>query len=221
MHYSPILTLTLGVLITGVAAAEIRNLAVSTWMYLVHSLLLAGTFAAFAVTTNSPQLYWWVLATVLTKVIFIPLVLRWYIIRHPTTELRPTLGFRLSLTILTGVLIVFFKLIHTYMDFIAPTDMAMLEPARSNLAVAFSVFVLGLYILATRRDAIKNAIGICLLENGAHLSLVVLAPTLPETVLLGIATSIVVSVWVLVYITSRVVEIIGTPDTFKLSELRG
>ena len=221
MDYSPILTLTLGVLITGVAAAEIRNLAASTWMYLVHSLLLAGTFAAFAVVYDNPHLYWWALSTMVTKVVVIPLVLRWYVIKHPATELRPTLGFRLSLAILTGVLIGFFKLVHTYMDFIAPTDMAMLEPARSNLAVAFTIFVLGLYILATRRDAIKNAIGICLLENGAHLSLVVLAPALPETALLGIATSIVVSVWVLVYVTSRVVEIIGTPDTFKLSELRG
>ena len=221
MDHSPILTLTLGVLITGVAAAEVRNLAASTWMYLVHSLFLAGTFAAFAVVYDNPQLYWWALATVVTKVVLIPLVLCWYVTRHPATELRPTLGFRLSLAILTGVLIAFFKLVHTYMDFIAPTDMAMLEPARSNLAVAFTVFALGLYILATRRDAIKNAIGICLLENGAHLSLVVLAPALPETALLGIATSIVVSVWVLVYVTDRVVEIIGTPDTFKLSELRG
>ena len=221
MDHRPILTLTLGVLITGVAAAEVRNLAASTWMYLVHSLFLAGTFAAFAVVYDNPQLYWWALATVVTKVVFIPLVLRWYTVRHPTTELRPALGFRLSLTILTGVLIVFFKLVHTHMDFIAPTDMAMLEPARSNLAVAFTVFVLGLYILATRRDAIKNVIGICLLENGAHLSLVVLAPALPETMLLGIATSIVISAWVLVYVTDRVVEIIGTPDTLKLSELRG
>ncbi len=221
MHYDPILTLTLGVLLTGVAAAEIRNLAASTWMYLVHSLFLAGTFAAFAVVYDNPQLYWWVLAAVMTKVIFIPLVLRWYTVRHPTTELRPTLGFRLSLIIMAVVLIAFYELVHAHMKFIAPTEAAMHEPARSSLAVAFTVFVLGLYILATRRDAIKNVIGICLLENGAHLSLVVLAPTLPETALLGVATSIVVSVWVLVYVTHRVVEIIGTPDTFKLSELRG
>ncbi len=223
MFYSPILTLTLGVLITGVVAAELRNLTASTWAYLVHSLLLAGTFAAVAVVTNSPQLYWWVLIAVLTKVIFIPLVLRWYIIRHPATELRPMLSFRLSLVILLVLLIVFFKLVHTYMDldFIAPTEAATLEPARSNLAVAFTVFALGLYILVTRRDAIKNVIGICLLENGAHLSLVVLAPSLPETVLLGVATSIVISACMLIYITSRVYEIIGEPDTFKLSELRG
>ena len=220
MFYSPILTLTLGVLITGVVAAELRNLAASTWAYLVHSLFLAGTFAAFAVVTNSPQLYWWVLVAVLTKVIFIPLVLRWYIIRHPQTELRPALGFRLSLVILSVLLITFFKLVQTHMDFIAPTEAATLEPARSNLAVAFTVFALGLYILVTRRDAIKNVIGLCLLENGAHLSLVVLAPTLPGTVFIGLLTNVTLYVWVLIYLTSGIYQVLGTADTFKLTELR-
>jgi len=96
-----------------------------------------------------------------------------------------------------------------------------LEPFRSSLAVAFTVFALGLYILVTRRDAIKNVIGICLLENGAHLSLVVLAPTLPETVLLGITSSIVLSAWMLIYVTGGVYEILGAPDTFRLTRLRG
>lgn len=220
MHYSPILTLTLGVLITGVAAAEIRNLASSTWAYVVHSLFLAGTFAAFAVITSSPWLFWWVLAAFLTKVIFIPLLLRWYIVRHPQTELRPMLGFRLSLAILAVLLIVFFRLVHTQMDFIAPTEAATLEPARSNLAVAFTIFVLGLYILVTRRDAVKNVIGLCLLENGAHLSLVVLAPTLPGTLFIGLVTNVTLFVWVLIYVTSGIYQVIGTPDTFKLSQLR-
>ncbi len=216
MPYSSILTLTLGVLIAGIAAAEIRDLAASTWAYLVHSLCLAGTFAAFAVITHSPQLYWWVLAAVLTKVVFIPLVLRWYIVKHPATELRPTLDYRVSLLVVAIVLMLFFKLVHTHMADVAPT-----EAARSNLAVAFTVFAVGLYILATRRNAVKNVIGVCLLENGAHLALVVLAPAQPETALLGIATSIVITVWILIYITSGVHKIIGTPDTLKLSELRG
>ncbi len=220
MYPSPILTLTLGVLITGVAAAELRNLAASTWAYLVHSLFLAGTFAAFAIVTDSPQLYWWVLAAVLTKVIFIPLLLRWYIIRHPATELRPTLGLRLSLVILSLLLIVFFKLVHTHMNFIAPTEAASLEPARSNLAVAFTVFAMGLYVLVTRRDAVKNVIGLCLLENGAHLSLVVLAPTLPGTLFIGLVTNVTLFVWVLIYVTSGIYQLLGSPDTFRLSELR-
>ncbi len=221
MYYSPILTLTLGALLTGVVAAEVRNLAVSTWAYLVHSIFLAATFATFGNLYNAPQLYWWALAAFLSKVIFIPLVLWWYTRKYPATELRPALGFRISLLLISIVLIVFFKLVHTYMDFIAPTATATLEPARSNLAVAFTVFVLGLYILVTRRDAIKNVIGICLLENGAHLSLVVLAPTVPETALLGITSSIAISVWMLIYVTGGVYRVIGTTDTVQLSRLRG
>ncbi len=221
MHYSPILTMTLGALLTGVLAAEVRNLRVSTWAYLVHSLFLAATIAVFGSVTNTPRLYWWVLSTVLSKVIFIPLVLRWYTIKYPATELRPILGFRVSLIVMSVVLLACFKLVHTYIDFVAPTEAATLEPARSSLAVAFTVFALGLYILVTRRDAIKNVIGICLLENGAHLSLVVLAPTMPETALLGITSSIVLSAWMLIYVTGGVYEVYGGPDTFKLSKLRG
>lgn len=221
MYFSPILTMTLGALLTGVLAAEVRNLRVSTWSYLVHSLFLAATIGAFASVTNTPRLYWWVLTTVLSKVIFIPLVLRWYTIKYPATELRPPLGFRISLLVMSAVLIIFFKLVHTYIGFIAPTEAATLEPARSSLAVALTVFALGLYILVTRRDAIKNVIGICLLENGAHLSLVVLAPTLPETVLLGITSSIVLSAWMLIYVTGGVYEVLGAPDTFRLNRLRG
>ena len=221
MYYSPILTLTLGVLITGVVAAEVRNLVVGTWAYVIHSLFLAGTYVAFARVTDAPQLYWWALAAILSKVILIPLILVWYLRRHRATELRPWLGFRMSLVITAVVLVVFFRLMQTYMDFIAPTEMATLEPGRSNLAVAFTVFVLGLYVLVTRRDAIKNVFGICLLENGAHLSLVVLAPGLPETVLLGVTSSIVLSAWMLIYVTGGVHEVIGSPDTFQLSRLRG
>ena len=95
------------------------------------------------------------------------------------------------------------------------------EPARSNLAVAFTVFALGLYILVTRRDAVKNVIGLCLLENGAHLSLVVLAPTLPGTLFIGLVTNVALFVWVLIYVTSGIYQVIGSSDTFKLSELRG
>ena len=221
MHFSPILTFTLGVLIVGVLAAEVRNLVVSTWAYLVHSLFLACTIGAFAILTGHNQLYYWVLATLITKVGFIPLMLRWYIINHQATEVRPLMGFRLSLTVLSLVLIGFFKIVHTYLDFVAPTEIATLEPYRSSLAVALTVFALALYILVTRRDAVKNVIGVCLLENGAHLSLVILAPTLPETVLLGITSSIVVSAGMLIYITARVYDVIGTADTFKLSRLRG
>jgi hydrogenase-4 component E len=220
MVYSPILTLSLALLIAGMAAAELRNLKASTVAYFVHSVFLAWVFAAFAAVERNPSLYWWALTAVVTKMGVIPTLLWVYLRHHPQDEVRPIAGFRLSLAVLSVVLLAFYHLVHTYVEFVAPTEAATLEPARSNLAVAFTVFALGLYVLLTRRDAVKTVIGLCLLENGVHLSLVVLAPTLPETTVIGIASNVVVSVAMLLYVTHGIFEQLGTTDTFELTTLR-
>jgi hydrogenase-4 component E len=86
--------------------------------------------------------------------------------------------------------------------------------------VGSTVFVLGLYAVLTRRDAVKTVIGLCLLENGVHLSLVSLAPGMPETALFGVATEVVVTVALLLYVISGVRQEFGTTDTFELRELQ-
>jgi len=63
-------------------------------------------------------------------------------------------------------------------------------------------------------------IGLCLLENGVHLSLVSLAPALPETALFGVATEVVVTVFLLLYVIVGVRKVFGSTDTFELRELR-
>ena len=63
-------------------------------------------------------------------------------------------------------------------------------------------------------------IGLCLLENGVHLSLVSLAPGLPETALFGVATEVVVTVFLLLYVIGGVRQVFGSTDTFMLRELK-
>jgi len=71
-----------------------------------------------------------------------------------------------------------------------------------------------------RRDAVKAVIGLVLLENGVHLALVTLAPTLPETTLIGIVTNVIITVWLLLYLAGRIFRVLGTTDTAVLSELK-
>jgi hydrogenase-4 component E len=118
------------------------------------------------------------------------------------------------------LMITFFRLAHSKVALLAPSGLAQLGVFRTNLAVASTVFALGLYALLTRRDAVKAVIGLCLLENGVHLSLVSLAPGLSETALFGVATEVVVTVFLLLYVIGGVRQVFGTTDTFKLRELR-
>jgi len=216
-----VITLMVAHLIASVLAVEWRSLRWSVVALALQSALLAGIFASFASLYPGAQYLWaWVATALVTKVVIVPVLLWVYINRLPEREVQPVIGFRLSIVLVGLMTVLFYRLMHTYIEFVAPTPDALSEPARSSLAIAFAVFGLGLYVLIARRDAVKIVIGLVLLENGVHLSLVTLAPTLPETALLGILTNVVVTAWLLLYLTGAIYRQLGTTDTATLSTLK-
>ena len=117
-------------------------------------------------------------------------------------------------------MVTFYKITHQNVSFIAPTTAAEQEPFRTNLAVSLTIFALGLYCILARRDAIKTVHGLCILENGVHLSLVSLASGVKETAIIGIVTDVVIAVFMLLVVIYGVWEKMGTTDTFKLNNLK-
>ncbi|MGA2858784.1 MAG: NADH-quinone oxidoreductase subunit K [Candidatus Sulfotelmatobacter sp.] len=218
LHTDLIETLSLTLVITSVAAVEMRRLKFSIIAYLCQALLIVALLLSFASVNHA--LYWWAATALVTKAILTP----WFLFRAirgvDDHELKPVIGFGPSVVIVAVLMITFFRLAHGKVALLAPTGLAQLEVFRTNLAVASTVFALGLYAVLTRRDAIKTVIGLCLLENGVHLSLVSLAPGLSETALFGVATEVVVTVFLLLYVIGGVRQVFGTTDTFRLRELR-
>ena len=208
-------TLCLLMILTSFAAVEARNLRHATMAYLCQALLICGLLVAYS-AQNSALLYWAATALV-TKAILVPWFL-WRATAGAEQETKPLIGFGISAIIMSALLAAMYKLTHVNAAlFVARDQFSGL--AETNLAVAFTIFILGIYAIFTRRDAIKTVIGLCLLENGVHLSLVSLAPGIRETALAGIATEVVVTAYLLLYIIGGVREKFGTTDTFKLSEL--
>ena len=215
-----IVTLYLIHFVFSLLAAELRNLKWAVVAIAIQSLFLASILATFANIAANPSLYWWSLTALITKVIIIPYLL-WLYIRHlPTVETRPWLGTIPSVAVMLILAVIFYSFLHTNVEFIAPTLQAALEPARSNLALSLTICTLGLWVLLVRRDAAKVVIGLVLLENGVHLSLVTLAPTLPQTAVIGIITNVIIAVWLLLYLAGRIFRALGTTDTAMLSELK-
>lgn len=211
-------TLSMLLVITSVATVELRRLRFAAAAYSLQALLIVGLLAAFAAVNHS--LYWWAATALLTKAILTPWFLFLYIRKGADRELRPLIGFGPSVVVAALLMLGFYRLTHFNVALLAPTALAQQEVFRTNLAVASTVFVLGLYCVLTRRDAIKTVIGLCLLENGVHLSLVSLAPELPETALFGVATEVVVTVFLLLYVVAGVRQEFGSTDTFELKELQ-
>jgi hydrogenase-4 component E len=206
--------------IASVCAAEIRNLKTATGFLLVQSLLLALIIVAFAEKSQNYTLYWWAGLTVVTKAMIIPGLLWWHIKRTNYIEVKPLVSFVVSFIVLAVFLISFYQMIHTYVNFLAPTAAASAEPSRSALALAFTIFVLGLYVLVVHRDAVKIIIGLHLIENGVHLALVTLVPQLPVTTILGIVSNVVVAAVMLLWLTENIYKEFGSADTMQLSTLK-
>lgn len=220
MNGQTLINLSLGILIASLGAVEIRNLRTTSLAYLVHSIFLCAIITSYAYLMKNPTLYLWSGTCFLTKIVIIPYMLLRFIRRLPQIEFRAVIGFGPSLVIISVLVIIFFKLFQTSVDFLAPTETAKNEPFRSLLALAFTILCLGLWALLTRRDVVKTVIGLALLENGVHLVLLALAPQLPETTMIGILTNVVAAVFILLYLSTGIYQVFGTTDTLKLSELK-
>jgi hydrogenase-4 component E len=218
LNVSLIETLLVLMVVTSLLAVELQNLKRSAQAYCVQALLICGVILAFA--PNNPALYSWAIVAFLAKAVIIPYLLLRFIKHTSEEEVQPLLGFGPSVIIASLVLMAFFKITHYYVALLAPTAESVSGVFRTNLAISLTVFVLGLYAILSRRDAIKTVIGLCLLENAVHLSLVSLAPRMRETALIGIATEVVISVYLLLYVIRAIRQRFGTTDTHALSELQ-
>lgn len=210
-------SLSFAMIVTSFGAITARNLRYATYIYALQALLLTTLILLFA--TQAPALFIWAAVAFFTKCLIITWLLLSFIKGIPEYEIKAIIGFAPSAVIATVLVIILYAVTHKYVHFLAPTSLATQEPFRTNVAVALTVFVLGLYGILTRRDAFKTAISLCLLENGAHLSLVSLAPGLKETVIVGIVTDVVLGVYILLFIIKGLRDVAGTTDTFRLTEL--
>jgi hydrogenase-4 component E len=210
--------LSLSLIITAYLIIEIKNLRYATYVYILQSLLMCSLLVIFG--GQNPGLYNWAITVFITKVIIIPFLLLRTIRRTAALEVPPAIGYLGSIIFITLVVVILYRITHRYVDFIAPTPLATQEPFRTNLAVSLALFIMGLYCILIRRDAIKTVLGLVIMQNGVHLSLVTLVPLLEETGVIGIVTDVVIAVYLLLYVIQGVYQKFGSTDTFNLKVLR-
>jgi hydrogenase-4 component E len=211
-------TLSLTLLLTSFLAVESRSLRRAILAYMGQALVMVAVIASFA--TVHPGLWLWAVTAFVTKFGLISWMLHRAVQTGSDREVEPYVGMGFSAALIAALALVGYQFIHSHASFLAPTPLAEQEPYRTNVAVALTLLFVGSYAVLTRRDALKVVIGVCLMENGAHLSLVSLATGMRETVLIGIVTDVVVAVFLLLHLVRGIEERLGTRDTAELRALR-
>jgi hydrogenase-4 component E len=73
----------------------------------------------------------------------------------------------------------------------------------------------------TQRNLLKQVLGFCLMENGSHLTLALLAYNAPELVEIGIATDAVFGVVIMTALALQIYKSLHTLDAASLTTLKG
>ena len=81
--------------------------------------------------------------------------------------------------------------------------------------------MIGVMCIVVQRNIIKQIFGYCLMENGAHMTLALLANQAPHLVEIGISTDAIFAGIIMVYMVRRIFTTMNTLRAHDLSALKG
>ena len=201
-------------IITSLLVIETKTLRQSAIQYAIQSFVLVLIFLVLAMTMEGAEsLYLWALSAFVTKVLLVPYILaraEKSMEGQPAAIVKPWPSI-----ILAGLsLVVAFTVINSLNLRIA----AAFKPA---LAVSIAHFFFGQLCILTQKNMLKQVLGFCLMENGSHLTLALLAYNAPELVEIGIATDAVFGVIIMVILLVQINRSLHTLDVTQLKSLKG
>lgn len=192
-----------------------RKLKVSAYVYALGSLFLIGIFLTMAISFEAEQLYLWSVTSLFTKTFLVPFfILRTIKATGVEEEESPILSTGWSViaaAVLVGVAFVVADPFH---------NVALLK-FKTVIAVSLALFLIGLLGMITRKNALKQLMGFCLMENGSHLTLAIMAYNVPELTEIGIVTDAVFGVVIMCLLAKKLHSAFGSMDTSQLKMLRG
>jgi hydrogenase-4 component E len=202
-------------IVTSLMVIGTRRIATSARLYALQSLVLVLIFVALAATQHSPELYLWSVSALVTKVILVPLIMVRTLGPLTTNEQLDSWMSPAQLMLIAAliVLLSWFAVSSVHLSVVAN-----LKPA---LAVSLALFLLGLVGIVSQRYILKQVFGYCLMENGAHLTLALMASKAPELVEIGIATDAVFAVLIMALLARKIHRTMQTLDVRQLTALKG
>ncbi|MDO4590064.1 MAG: hydrogenase 4 membrane subunit [Slackia sp.] len=188
----------------------------AAYLYAVQSLVLISLFVALGAATGSTELYTWAVTGFITKVLVVPAVILYACKKmgDAGADLTPRLTPVKAIAIIAAEVFVCFVVVQ---GIELPTA-AEVKPA---LAISLAHFFIGLTCIVTQRNIVKQIFGYCLMENGSHVTLALLAPQAPELVEVGIATDAFFAVIIMAVVAMRIYRYAHTLDAEELMELKG
>ena len=204
-------------IITSMMVVLARTGRAAAFLYSLQSLVLVGVLASLGAVTGSTELFTWSATAFATKVVLVPAILLFTLKKigdDAEADLPPKLNPMKSVALVA---------VEVFVCFVAVSgiDLPTAAAVKPTPAVSLAHFFIGLTCIVIQRSIFKQIFGYCLMENGSHVTLALLAPQAPELVEIGVATDAIFAVIILAVLVWRMARYAHTLDADDLCELKG
>ena len=180
----------------------------------MQSVFLGIAGAVLGAATGNPDL--WVIAgiTIVVKAILLPWLLIWVVRRiQIPREIESVIPINATLALAAGIVVLAFRLSAS----LGPVRQAITGNA---LPVGIALILLGVLVMAARRTALVQMVGLFASENGIFFTAMAVSQGMPLIIEIGIILDVVLGALVMGILLLRVRSSVDT-DIADLENLRG
>ncbi len=181
----------------------------------VQSVFLGIAGAVLAAATGIMDL--WIIAgvTIVVKAILLPWLLMWVVRRiQITREIEPVVPTVATLAMAAVIVVLAFHLSAS----LGPVRRAITGNA---LPVGIALILLGVLVMATRRKALMQMVGLFASENGIFFTAMAVSEGMPLIIEIGVILDVVLGALVMGILVLRVRSSVEGTDIADLENLRG
>ncbi|MGH2835851.1 MAG: hypothetical protein ACRDKD_06525 [Solirubrobacteraceae bacterium] len=201
----------------GLGIIVTRQMLGMLYFFMLHALALTASAVLIGIALHSPHLYWVALITFSTKVVAVPLVLRWSAGEeiYERREVDQVLTIPRSV-LLAGVLaliawITADPLVHA----VADRPFAVINLPTGLMAVFF-----GAMTVAVRREAVAQLMGILIMESGAFFASISIVNELSVIAEIAAAVDVPIAALVIGLLIRSIHRVTGMTRVGLLAELK-
>jgi hydrogenase-4 component E len=203
--------------VLGLGTIVTRQMLGTLYFFMLHALALTASAVLIGIALKSPNLYWVALITFSTKVIAVPLVLRWSAGEeiYERREVDQVLTVPRSV-LLAGVLaLIAWITADPLVRVITDRPFAVVNLPTGLMAVFF-----GAMTVAVRREAVAQLMGIMIMESGAFFASIALVNELSIIAEIAAAVDVPIVALVIGLLIRSIHRVTGMTRVGLLAELK-
>ena len=201
----------------SLAAIVTRQMLGTLYLFMLHALALTASAVVIGIALDSPHLFWVAAITFSTKVIAVPLVLRWSAGSeiYERREVDQVLSIPVSILLAAGLALVAWIVAASLVHVIPGRPFAVINLPSGLIAVFF-----GSLTVAVRREAVAQLMGILIMESGAFFASIAIVNELSVIAEIAAAVDVPVAALVIGLLIRSIHRATGSTRVGLLADLK-